>query len=143
MVEHMLSYVCKTNDNVKAVMLSGCLHTVRNSTYTGVNNIVSYSVLASNFASCIGFTDEEVKKLLRDAGIPERYDEAAEWYDGYLFGREKMYCPWDVLSYVQSLLDGSYSNVMGPESLLAEHVRDGGESDPRLFREDRRCEREL
>lgn len=75
MVEHMLSYVCKTNDNVKAVMLSGCLHTVRNSTYTGMNNIVSYSVLASNFASCIGFTDEDVKKLLRDAGIPERYDE--------------------------------------------------------------------
>ncbi|MBR1742965.1 MAG: PD-(D/E)XK nuclease domain-containing protein, partial [Lachnospiraceae bacterium] len=40
----------------------------------------------------------------------------AEWYDGYLFGRDKMYCPWDVLSYVQSVLDGSYSEVMGPKS---------------------------
>ena len=116
MVEHMLSYVCKTNDNVKAVMLSGCLYTVKNSTYTGVNNIVSYSVLSPIYASSIGFTDEDVKTLLRDAGLSDRYDTVAEWYDGYLFGREKMYCPWDVLSYVQSVLDGSYSEVMGPKS---------------------------
>ena len=27
-----------------------------------------------------------------------------------------MYCPWDVLQYVRSVLDGSYSEVMGPES---------------------------
>ena len=39
-IEHMLSYVCKTNNNVKAVMLTGCLYTVKNSTYTGVNNII-------------------------------------------------------------------------------------------------------
>ncbi|MBR1743788.1 MAG: AAA family ATPase, partial [Lachnospiraceae bacterium] len=116
MIEHMLSYVCKTNDNVKAVMLSGCLYTVKNSTYTGVNNIVSYSVLSPIYASSIGFTDEDVKTLLKDAGLPDRYDTVAEWYDGYLFGRDKMYCPWDVLSYVQSVLDGSYSEVMGPES---------------------------
>lgn len=57
-----------------------------------------------------------MRKLLSDAGIPERYAEVEEWYDGYLFGREKMYCPWDVLRYVGSVMDGSYSEVMGPES---------------------------
>ena len=40
MIEHMLSYVCKTNENVKSVILSGCFYTVKNSTYTGVNNII-------------------------------------------------------------------------------------------------------
>ena len=40
MIEHMFSYVCKTNENVKAVILSGCFYTVKNSTYTGVNNII-------------------------------------------------------------------------------------------------------
>ena len=112
----MLSYVCKTNDNVKAVILSGCLYAVKNSAYTGVNNIVPYTVLSNNFASSIGFTDDNVKKILEDAGISERYDETAEWYDGYIFGNEKMYCPWDVLRYVNSVLDGSYSKYMGPES---------------------------
>ena len=116
MIEHMLSYVCKTNDNVKAVMLSGCLYTVKNSTYTGVNNIIPYTVLSPIYASAIGFTDENVKKLLSDAGLMDRYDTVAEWYDGYMFGRDKMYCPWDVMSYVKSVLDGSYSEAMGPES---------------------------
>lgn len=116
MVEHMLSYICKTNDRVKAVILSGCLFTVKNSTYTGVNNIIPYTILSPLYASSIGFTDENVKKLLSDAGIPEHYETVKEWYDGYLFGRERMYCPWDVLRYVSAVLDGSYSEAMGPEN---------------------------
>ena len=116
MIEHMLSYVCKTNSNVKGVILSGCLYTVKNSTYTGVNNIIPYSVLSPLFASSIGFTDENVRKLLSDAGLSEKYNTVAEWYDGYLFGRERMYSPWDVLSFVRSKMDGSYSEAMGPES---------------------------
>ena len=116
MVEQILSYVCKTNENVKAVILSGCLYTVKNSTYTGVNNLIPYTVLSTNFASYIGFTDADVRQLLADAGIPDRYAVVSEWYDGYLFGKKKMYCPWDVLRYVSSVLDGSYSDAMGPES---------------------------
>ncbi len=116
MIEHMLSYVCKTNDNIKAVMLSGCLYTVKNSTYTGVNNIIPYTVLSPNYGASIGFTSADVKKILEDAGLSDRYDIVTEWYDGYIFGRDKMYCPWDVLSYVRSVLDGSYSEAMGPKS---------------------------
>ena len=116
MIEHMLSFVCKTNENVKGVILSGCLYTVKNSTYTGVNNIIPYTVLSPVFATAIGFTDENVRNLLDDAGLSERYDTVSEWYDGYIFGREKMYCPWDVLLYVRSVLDGSYSNLRGPKS---------------------------
>lgn len=116
MIEHMLSFVCKTNGNVKAVMLSGCLYTVKNSTYTGVNNIIPYTVLSPMFASSIGFTDEDVRSLLDDAGQPELYDTVEEWYDGYIFGRERMYCPWDVMTFVKSKLEGSYSEAMGPKS---------------------------
>ena len=116
MIEHMLSYVCKTNENVKAVMLSGCLYTVKNSQYTGVNNIISYNVLSPIYATSIGFRDDDVKKLLEDAGMADQYDTVSEWYDGYMFGRDKMYCPWDVLSYVKSVQEGSYDEDRGPES---------------------------
>ncbi len=116
MIEHMLTFVCKTNDNVKAVILSGCLYTVKNSTYTGVNNISPYTVLSQIYASSIGFTDDDVRKLLKDADLESWYDTVSEWYDGYIFGRDKMYCPWDVLLFVKSVLEGSYSTAMGPES---------------------------
>ena len=116
MVEHMLSYICKTNDNIKAVLLSGCLYTVKNSAYTGVNNINPYTVLSPNYDSYIGFTDTDVRKILNDAKLEERFDTVSEWYDGYVFGRTKMYCPWDVLCYIKSLIDDSYSEAMGPEN---------------------------
>lgn len=116
MIEHMLSFVCKTNDNVKAVILSGCLYTVKNSTYTGVNNIIPYTVLSPNYDSAIGFTEGNVRTLLSDAGLSDRYEIVEQWYDGYIFGRNRMFCPWDVLSYVRSVLDGSYSEAVGPES---------------------------
>ena len=116
LIAHMLSYVCKTNSNVKAVILSGCLFTVKNSTYTGVNNIVPHTVLNPIFAPFIGFTDNDVKKLLEDAGISDKYELVKEWYDGYIFGRDEMYCPWDVISFVSSVLDGTYSEAMGPKS---------------------------
>ena len=115
-IEQMMSFVCKTNDNVKAVMLSGCLYTVKNSAYTGVNNIISYSVLSPNYASMIGFTDDDVQKLLRDACLEDRLETVREWYNGYLFGRERVYCPWDVLRYVSSVLKGAYDEELGPES---------------------------
>lgn len=116
MIEKMLSYVCKTNDDVKAVMISGCLYTVKNSTYTGVNNITPYNILDPIYAPYIGFTDDDIRQILDDAGIPEQYPVLEEWYDGYIFGRTRMYCPWDALSYIRAVLDGSYSEPMGPEN---------------------------
>lgn len=81
-----------------------------------MNNIIPYTVVSPAFASSIGFTDEEVRKLLADGEISDRYEEVREWYDGYIFGGEKMYCPWDVLRYVTSVQDGSYNEAMGPKS---------------------------
>jgi len=74
-------------------ILSGCLYTVKNSTYTGVNNIVTYTVLSPLYASSIGFTDENIRKLLEDAGLADLHDTVEKWYDGYIFGRDRMYCP--------------------------------------------------
>ena len=54
--------------------------------------------------------------MLDDADQPDLYDTVEEWYDGYIFGRERMYCPWDVMLFVKSRLDGSYSKAMGPKS---------------------------
>ena len=116
MIERTLSYVCKTNKNVQGVLISGCLYAVKNSTYTGVNNIIPYTVFSPLYDSAIGFTDEEVGRILGDAGVMDQRKVVCEWYDGYIFGREKMYCPWEVLCYVKSLLDGSYSETMGPKS---------------------------
>ncbi|MGN1046763.1 MAG: AAA family ATPase, partial [Candidatus Cryptobacteroides sp.] len=49
-----------------------------------------------------GFTSEEVKNLCSDYGHSEKYDEARQWYDGYVFGNAEIYNPWSVLNYVKN-----------------------------------------
>ncbi len=116
MIEKMLSYVCKTNENVAGVVLTGCLYTVKNSTYTGVNNIRPYTVMTDTFSTAIGFTEAEVEKLLADGEISDRLPQVQEWYNGYIFGQDHIYCPWDVLSHVDSILKSEYKESMGPKN---------------------------
>lgn len=42
--------------------------------------------------------------MLEQAGYANHSGEMREWYDGYRFGDLDIYCPWDVVNYVNSLL---------------------------------------
>ena len=55
------------------------------------------------FDEQFGFTDEEVRKLLKDYDLEDYFSEAKEWYDGYHFGNADIYCPWDVINHVDRL----------------------------------------
>ena len=50
-----------------------------------------------------GFTDQEVRDMLAAYGLQALEDQMREWYDGYLFGSQKVYCPWDVINYCYAL----------------------------------------
>ena len=56
------------------------------------------------FCDSFGFTDDEVRELLRFYGLEEFHNTMRDWYDGYQFGTASIYCPWDVIKYVQILL---------------------------------------
>ncbi len=36
--------------------------------------------------------------------MKEHFTEVKEWYDGYRFGNADIYCPWDVINYVDDLI---------------------------------------
>lgn len=96
----ILSISLKSNDYLKFSVVSGCLKIAKESIFTGVNNFKSYSVLDNQFSAYFGFTTEEVEALLDKAGLAERLGLVTSWYDGYLFGNAKVFCPWDVVNYV-------------------------------------------
>ena len=103
MVQSMLSNVGKTNKEVAALIMSGCLHTVMNSGYTGFNNIIAYSALSYAYSGYFGFRDEDVAKILAAAGMEEKAAVIKEWYNGYVFGETHIYNPWDVMKYVNEI----------------------------------------
>lgn len=99
LIRGMLGSVLKTNDSLQMGVLTGCLRITKESIFTGLNNFKVYSVAESAFDEYFGFTDQEVGDMLREYGLEDDSQTVKEWYDGYTFGNENVYCPWDVINY--------------------------------------------
>ena len=105
LIRSLFSRALKTNDFLQFAVLTGCLRVSKESIFTGLNNFKVLSIADSRFDEHFGFTDAEVKQLLEDYGLSDHYDETKDWYDGYRFGHTDVYCPWDVINYVDLLRD--------------------------------------
>ena len=103
LIRAMFQAALKTNDSLFFAVLTGCLRVSKESIFTGLNNLIVHSISDMSFDEYFGFTDEEVKKMLADYGLESHCEEAREWYDGYRFGGQDVYCPWDVINYVYAL----------------------------------------
>lgn len=105
MVRALLGGALKSNQHLKFAVVTGCLRISKESIFTGTNNFVTDAAAGDRFNEYIGFTHEEVYKLLRDTNLISHADEIKRWYDGYCFGKTAVYCPWDVLNHVNALQD--------------------------------------
>ncbi len=103
LIKLMLGTALKDNSDLKFAVITGCLKIVKESIFTGLNNLVSDTISSSRFNEYFGFTQNEVDRLLEDAGMTARADDIKAWYDGYCFGNSEIYCPWDVMNYVRDL----------------------------------------
>ena len=83
--------------------MTGCLRIAKESIFTGLNNLNIFSVTDARFAPWFGFTGAEVKTLLEYYHQEEKFELIRKWYDGYRFGNTEVYCPWDVINYVNLL----------------------------------------
>ena len=88
---------------LKRAVITGCMRIAQADIFTGINNFRWYGIQDEVYEDALGFTPQEVRRLLADAGISEREKDFKEWYDGYVFGRTKIYCPWDVLIQADNL----------------------------------------
>ena len=98
----VFSSALKTNDVLEKGIMTGCLRISKESIFTGLNNFTAYSVLNNISCESFGFTELEVKQLLKDYNLLEKMDEVKEWYDGYQFGNKEIYNPWSTLMYVKN-----------------------------------------
>ena len=98
-----LMQALKDNSSLRFSVITGCLKIAKESIFTGTNNFVSDTITDSGLNEYFGFTQEDVDRLLEDAGAVEYAEEIRTWYDGYHFGDFDIYCPWDVLNYLRDL----------------------------------------
>ena len=103
LIRSLFGQALKTNDFLQFAVLTGCLRVSKESIFTGLNNLKVHSISDAQFDEYFGFTDEEVGIMLADYGFEAHLAEMREWYDGYRFGSQNVYCPWDVINYCYDL----------------------------------------
>ena len=108
LLRSVFSSALKTNDALEKGVMTGCLRISKESIFTGLNNFTAYSVLNNISSESFGFTELEVKQLLKDYNLSEKMDEVKEWYDGYQFGNKEIYNPWSTLMYVKNITQDVY-----------------------------------
>lgn len=118
----VFSSALKTNDALEKGVMTGCLRISKESIFTGLNHISSES---------FGFTEMEVKKLLKDYNLSEKMDEVKEWYDGYQFGNKEIYNPRSTLMYVKNITQdvsfkpiSFWANTSGND-LVVKYIQNG------------------
>ncbi|MBW7571111.1 AAA family ATPase [Succinivibrio faecicola] len=87
---------------IKKIVLTGCLKVVKNSIFTGVNNLYVNTILSESpsFDSMIGFTKEETVQILKDYELDDYFPFVKENYDGYRFNKKEMFSPWVLVSFI-------------------------------------------
>lgn len=104
LIRGIFGQTLKTNDSLQFAVLTGCLRVSKESIFTGLNNFKVLSITDARFDEQFGFTDEEVRQLLKNYHLEDHLSETKEWYDGYHFGDADVYCPWDVINHVDQLI---------------------------------------
>ena len=90
----------KDNPHLAFGFLTGILRVAKESIFSGMNNLKTYSILDDGYSSYFGFTEKEVKDMLRYYGKDDKYNELSEWYDGYGFGNTEICNTWSVINYI-------------------------------------------
>ncbi len=103
-IRSLLGMTWKSNPFLKFAVVTGCLRIAKESIFTGANNFISNSITSRRYQEYFGFTGAEVNELLQAAELQDALPEMKKWYDGYVFGTEEIYCPWDVINHVRDLL---------------------------------------
>jgi hypothetical protein len=98
-----------TDQYLEKSVITGIMRIARESIFSDLNNPGVYTLLSEEFDDKFGFTEQEIKALLKDYRLLEMYDQVQEWYNGYRFGEQIIYNPWSIVNFL-----GSKKNICKP-----------------------------
>ncbi len=105
-MRNFLSGALKDNTNLEKAVLTGILRVSKESIFSGLNNLEVSTILKNTYDDSFGFIEFEVEQLLKDHGLESQINEVRNWYNGYSIGKQIIYNPWSILSYVKNHEEG-------------------------------------
>ena len=124
-MRNLFSGGLKDNKHISYGFLTGILRVAKESIFSGLNNLVIYSVLDDKYSSYFGFTEGEVREMTKHYGVEDKYDEICEWYDGYKFGDTEIFNPWSVINYFNNgCRPRTFWQASGSNDIIGEIIKD-------------------
>jgi len=102
LMRNLLSGAYKYNKYLYKGVLTGILRVAKESIFSGLNNLEVYTILSKKYAEFFGFTEAEVKQMLSEYDLSEKFKDIQNWYDGYIFGGKTIYNPWSIIKYIKN-----------------------------------------
>ena len=130
-MRNLFSGGLKDNQHLSYGFLTGILRVAKESIFSGLNNLKINSILDKKYSAYFGLTTEEVKEMAIYYGVPEKYEEICNWYDGYRFGETDIFNPWSVISYFGNDCQArAYWQSTGSNDIIGEIL---GEADETIY----------
>jgi len=101
-IRSLLSGAFKDNSYLFKGVITGILRVSRESIFSGLNNLATYSILEDRFSDSFGFTIDETKDILEHFNLQDRYDDISDSYNGYTFGSHTILNPWSIINFIDN-----------------------------------------
>lgn len=115
----------KTNPYLERAVMTGITRVSKESMFSDLNNLNVVTTTSDEYASCFGFTEEEVFSAMDEYGLTNK-DEVKQWYDGFTMGNIRdIYNPWSIINFLsKKKLDIYWANTSS-NNLVSRLVQEG------------------
>ncbi|AYZ74735.1 9-O-acetyl-N-acetylneuraminate esterase [Fusobacterium necrophorum] len=127
------SAALKDNSNLQLGVMTGILRVAKEGIFSGLNNLVVYSILDEKYSSSFGLTETEVEETLEYYQLEYNMEKVKEWYDGYLFGNTEIYNPWSILNYISNRKLEAYWINTSSNGIINQVLETAGRTGSNIF----------
>lgn len=108
-IRSLFNATFKTNPYLNRAMMTGITRVSKESIFSDLNNLKVVTTTSEEYATCFGFTEEEVFTALENFQLSEQKSTVKRWYDGFTFGSQKdIYNPWSITNYLKEKKFSAY-----------------------------------
>lgn len=98
----------KTNPYMERAIMTGITRISKESLFSDLNNLNVVTMTSNEYASCFGFTEEEVFAAMDEFGMTNKA-YVKKWYDGFTIGNMRdIYNPWSIINLLDKRMLKTY-----------------------------------
>ena len=118
-LRNLFNATFKTNACMERAIMTGITRVSKESMFSDLNNLSIVTTTSDKYASCFGFTEDEVFDALTAFGLDDKKEDVKQWYDGFTFGSKRdIYNPWSITNYLDQKLLSPYWASTSSNSLV-------------------------